>query len=195
MANKTPVATDTGVVVQPCDPSQNTFVCNLFNQSCGNSSFTMEGVNTIVLRPDQVANGNAQQRRINPTSTFVASSSNASSGSTNGFSTVDMIGAGVGIGVPLLAALAATTFIAISQRKRIKALKAEPKFPKDDSGFASPAYPHSVPLHAPAPAYGGFEYHPITSFRPQGHFQEVIVNELDGRAEPRELGGSAKPRG
>ena len=188
-----PVATDVGVVLQPCNPAQNTFVCNLFNQSCDSSSFTMEGANTIVLRPDQVENGSLQQRRINPTSTFVASSSNASNASSTGFSTVDVIGIAVGIGVPLLAALSATTFIAISQRRRIRALKAEPKLSKDDSEFINSAYAHSVPLHAPSPAYGGFEYNPLTNFRPQGHFHEVMVNELDGTAEPREL-GTAKPR-
>jgi hypothetical protein len=185
------VSTDAGIALQPCETTQNTFVCGIMNDSCADASFTVDGTNTIILRPDQVQGGNVQLRRVNPTSTFAAQSSEpASAGS---FSTVDMVGVGVGIGVPLLAALAATVFIAISQRRRIRVLKAENKLSKDDSGFASPAYAHPVQLQPPNSAYGGFEYQPLTSARPQGHFQEVIPMELDGRNEPQEL-ASVKPR-
>ena len=189
MLTKIQVSTDSGIALQPCETTQNTFVCGIGNTSCADSSFPVDGTNTIVLRPDQVQGGNSQLRRINPTSTFAAQSSEPAS--TGTFSSIDMVGVGIGIGVPLLAALAATVFIAISQRRRIRALQAENKLSKDDSGFASPAYAHTV--QPPNSAYGGFEYQPLSSARPQGHFQEVIPMELDGRNEPQEL-ASSKPR-
>jgi hypothetical protein len=188
--NKIIVNTDAGIVLQPCNPEENTFVCNLFNDTCDSSYFTLGGSNTIVLRPNQVEDGNSQLRRINPTSTFAAQSSEPVA-SSDSFSTVDMIGVGVGIGVPLLAALAATIFIAVSQRKKIKTLKAENKLTKGDSGFTSPSYTgahFAMPVQTPTPAYDGFQYQPLTSTRPQGHFQEFVVNELDARGEPHELG-------
>lgn len=191
VANGVSVGTDGGMVLQSCDPSQNTFVCGIFNDSCSSGSFPLTGANTIILRLDQVEDGSMQQRRINPTSTFTSLPSQEAPSS--GFSTVDMVGVGVGIGVPLLVALITMVLIAISQRRRIRQLRAETKVAKEDPGLNGPTYAHSMPLQPPNSACGGFEYQPLTSTRPQGHFQEVVVNELDGSNQPTEL-GSAKPR-
>ena len=102
-----------------------------------------------------------------------------------------MIGVGVGIGVPLLASLAATIFIAINQKNKIKTLSAQNKLTKGDSGFTSPSYRgahFAMPVQTPTQAYDGFQYQPLTHTRPQDHFQGFVVNELDARGEPQELG-------
>ena len=185
-----------GAILQPCNPVQNTYTCGIDSDNCtiAENTFQMEGGNGIVLRPSQIEDGSDQLRTIRPTTTFTSVAAKGRDTET-GFSVGEIVGVGVGAGVPLLAALLASVFITVNQNMRIRELKtAAPATPKLDPGLSSPMYSHQLPPQVPNSAYGGFDYQAFhQTLPPQSRFQEVHVNELDGRPDPQEL-GSAKPR-
>lgn len=102
--------------------STNTFVCGLNNDDCKDSSntFTLSSDTSLVLRPAQIQAlvGTALASGIASTSTSTTSA--AATANDDGYSIGEVIGAGCGVGLPLLIALGIVTFLLIREKRKPK---------------------------------------------------------------------------
>ena len=185
-----------GELIQPCSPSQNTFVCGLYNDSCSSGdSFTMNGAGAITLRPSQVpsSSNSTGGMTISPMTVLDTDAANPSTSNLDTdpnsatFTAIELAGVGLGVGLPLLAGILAAILVILQQRRRLEAL--ETKGSKSESRETSMEYAQPQ-LQVPS-SHASYEAHGLPP-PVHGHFREMHMNELDTNTTPQELDPATK---
>lgn len=136
------MSSDGEVGITPCSAgvSTNTFVCGLNNDDCKDSSntFTLSSDTSLVLRPAQIQAlvGTALASGIASSTSTSSASAVATSGGDD-YSIGEVIGAGCGVGLPLLIALGIVTFLLVREKRRKPQSRQSAYTHLDDDGKGS----------------------------------------------------------
>ena len=99
--------------------STNTFVCGLNNDDCKDSSktFTLSSDTQLILRPAQIQDlvGSALASGVAASTSTVTAAATAGNGD---YTLGEVIGAGCGVGIPLLFALGIVIFLLIREKRK-----------------------------------------------------------------------------